>query len=173
MSLPLFSSDVRISFSNFWRSNGDLAGGLHQMMSQESGRPGSSVPPAEGKALALTLLKEGIQGLAKFATDLAQLVLKALSAIIRSAWSHRGPLTQALVRAPAWLALAVKSLLSSRAGKAVLAALASIACVQLHYRPGGSHGGPLLRGLKADGLPRAALDTTLEAHVSLLFGAIK
>ena len=63
----------------------------------------------DGERLVFVLVKEGFQGLVRIASKVARLLLQALSTALRSAWSHRGPLTQTLLRVPAWLTWMLRS----------------------------------------------------------------
>lgn len=65
--------------------------------------------PIDGERLAFVLVKEGFQGLVRIASKIARLLLQAISAAMRSVWSHRAPLTHTLLKAPAWLTHMLRS----------------------------------------------------------------
>ena len=127
--------------------------------------------PLDGQRIALLLLKDGLQGLLKAATKAALLLLRACTKALNLLWSRRGPLLSAALHAPRMLMQLLSSLLATRLGKAVAAAAASILCVHVELRPGARLAG-MQRPPEGD-RQAPVLNTTLEANVSLFFGAFK
>ena len=127
--------------------------------------------------IALVLLKEGLHGLLQIATKAAEMLLRALTSALHMGWAHRSALLGPLLQAPKLLARLIAQLLSTKAGKALMAACTSILCVQLQYRPGGARqqegaGGRRTRSSSESDAP-PALNTSLVADMSILFGAFK
>jgi|LauGreSBDMM110SN_4_FD.fasta_scaffold64718_1 hypothetical protein len=87
--------------------------------------------PNGGERIALVLLKEGLSGLLKVAAKAAALLLHACASAMRLSWQHRASLLDPILKAPKMLARLVNALLSTRAGKAFVAACTSLLCIQV------------------------------------------
>ena len=127
--------------------------------------------PLAAKALLLLLLKEGLQGVAK----VAQLLSSAVEWAVKHALEHRAEFNGLLKRAlevlaklPGGLQSAFRVLWSSRIGKAILAALTSIACFKLRWGQGAGNNSGMAGAEAANGL-----QAQVSSSLSLLFGLIR
>ena len=91
-------------------------------------------PNSGGERIALVLLKEGLSGLLRIVTKTAALLLHACTSALGMCWRHRVALLGPFLKAPKLLAQLVNALLSTRAGKAFVAACTSLLCVQVGQR---------------------------------------
>lgn len=121
--------------------------------------------PLTAKALVLLVLKEGVHGAARLLARAAVLAARAIKDLLQWAVDHRASLARPLLELPALLQRLLSSMWASRAGKGVVALLASVACLQLHWRSG--------RGGNGSAAGGGAAHAQLSSSLSLLFGLIR
>ena len=91
-------------------------------------------PNSGGERIALVLLREGLSGLLRIATKAAAILLHACTSALGLCWRHRSALLGPFLKAPKLLAQLVNALLSTRAGKAFVAACTSLLCIQVGWQ---------------------------------------
>mmetsp|Transcript_35574 Transcript_35574/g.78995 ORF Transcript_35574/g.78995 Transcript_35574/m.78995 type:complete len:521 (+) Transcript_35574:131-1693(+) len=124
-----------------------------------------SVDYITGNYLVLLILKDGVVSLASIVAKALSISVRLVISCLKKLWGSRHRLAALIRGAPSTVSSWIQAALASKVGKAVVAAVTSVICLQLNLKT--------QRSPSTVATSRSLAEAAVGVHISLLFGILK